>query len=179
VTPGPHGDRVASIAASSCSIEIRIHTFLLLVVLLPLVLIVFPFLTVHVGASLINSNVSQDWLHWEHRAPQPDYTLLSDGQELLLSSAVTFCILTSTASKYVISRKQGEAVTKERRYQSLRGAKGKALLKSSRGALVANCTPVHSCSRSSLVRQFDSRGARDESCWPFRDRAQYRIVGVD
>jgi hypothetical protein len=81
MTPGPQADRTAVLCASACSVEILVHKILFFLILLPFTVLIFPFLTFHVGTSLFNLNLSDDWRLWRGAAPGQGAPLLNDGHD--------------------------------------------------------------------------------------------------
>jgi hypothetical protein len=110
---------------SACSIEIGVHLVLFSVILLPFVFLVFPFLVFHVGASLININLSDDWHQWKGTAAVP---LLSDAQEIDTAIALVLGSLAAAGFNFRHRLRQlNSEVSVTRRYKSLIGQRGLVL----------------------------------------------------
>jgi hypothetical protein len=122
-------DRTALVSASACSVEIFVHTLLLLLILLPLTTLVFPFLAFHVGVSLLNSNLSADWHQWKNGSAPQELAVLSDGQEIALAIGFTVSTLATSVLGYRRHVRQPEPGSSDtRRYLSPKGERGRALI---------------------------------------------------
>jgi hypothetical protein len=128
MTQASQEDRTASLSASACSVEIFVHQLLLSLVILSFTLLIFPFLIFHVGGSLLNANLSEDWRQWKGIASRPDSPVLNDSQEIVIAVALTGVVVFLTAFRYWRTMRQQEAEARaDGRYRSLKGDRGTAL----------------------------------------------------
>ena len=124
---GP-GVRDHSLWASACSIEIRVHTVLFSLILLPFAFLIFPFLVFHIGASLVNLNLSADWQHWNGPSTRQGFSFLSDAQEITTAIALVLVTLWAAIARYrAVVQKLKSDVSGGRRYKNLVGDRGNAL----------------------------------------------------
>jgi hypothetical protein len=118
------------LCASACSVEILVHKILFFLILLPFTVLIFPFLTFHVGTSLFNLNLSDDWRLWRGAAPGQGAPLLNDGQEIAAAVALTLLTAAIAVARYRRSlRQQRMDLGSDRRYRPLTGGRGTALRK--------------------------------------------------
>jgi Zn-dependent protease with chaperone function len=120
-------DSDSLLASQACSIEIRTQIVLFSAVLVPLVILVLPFLAFHLGLSLLNLNLSPDWLYWRGQPPQSQFAILSEGEEIAGALIFTLVTIATAAMKYRTSLRQRTLDLSGRRYQALRGDRGMAL----------------------------------------------------